>query len=479
MGTTTDKIDRPLRRSLAAAILFLAVYLGLSGWEVEASGPTHAKNIILLLGDGMAAPQLELGQATSHHLRGQPFIMTDTLFKEGTVGLMTTHAQDATVTDSAAAGSAMSTGVKTTLETIAMTPDGRAMQTAMEAAKVWGKRIGLVTTATVYDATPAAFSVHARTPRDYQALVDQYLALEPDVILGGGSNYFLPRGTQGGRRNDGRDMIGAFQAKGYQVARNVLELRAATGPRLLGLFAEQDMSHEIDRDSSREPSIAEMAQAAIRILSRGSPQGFVLLLETENTDTAGHRHDIAALIGDLWAFDRAVQFALQFQRRTLPETLLLVTGDHETGGLTLTEAVQDLRNTSSRAGFARDPVQWEMLHRLIKSVAKVAIPGKTPTAEALDQLIAERFPGFHLHSDLRRAFLTQPLLGPPVNHPLSSTLALGTSRQLTFSWSTSGHSAQPVRLGAVGPGAELFQGLLDNTDFGKILHRLIKGQPAD
>ncbi|MGH8056440.1 MAG: alkaline phosphatase, partial [Candidatus Entotheonellia bacterium] len=308
---------------------------------------------------------------------------------------------------------------------------------------------------------------------------DQYLALEPDVILGGGSDYFLPIGTRGGRRNDGKDLIAAFQARGYQVARNVQELRAATGPRLLGLFAEQDMRHEIDRDSSREPSIAEMAQAAIRMLSTGSPHGFVLLLETENTDTAGHRHDIAALIGDLWAFDRAVQLALQFQRRTFPETLLLVTGDHETGGLELTDALKNLRNTSSRDGFSRDPVQWEMLHRLIRSVEKGATPGRRLTAEALEKLMAERFPGFHLDADLRRAFLKQPLLARDVSHPLPSTLALGTSRQLAFSWSTSGHSAQPVRIGAVGSGANLFQGLLDNTDFGKILHRLIEGQPAD
>ena len=90
----------------------------------------------------------------------------------------------------------------------------------MQAAKAAGKRIGLVTTATVYDATPAAFSINAKSRRDSQVLVDLLFALEPDVLLGGGADYFLPAGTPGGKRKDGKDIVAAFRAKGHQIARN-------------------------------------------------------------------------------------------------------------------------------------------------------------------------------------------------------------------------------------------------------------------
>ena len=113
-------------------------------------------------------------------------------------------------------------------------------------------------------ATPAAFSLHAKSRRDSQALVDQFLALEPDVLMGGGADYFLPEGVPRGKRKDGKDVIAAFRTKGYQVVRNTAELNAATGPKLLGLFADEDMDFELDRDPAREPSTAEMAAAALK-----------------------------------------------------------------------------------------------------------------------------------------------------------------------------------------------------------------------
>lgn len=465
------------RRLFLGAILLLAGCAGLVEVASAPSNPAQPKNIIILFADGVAATQFEMARYAARHLRNQPFAITDTVLKQGALGLLTSHAHEAIATDSAAAGSAMSTGVKTTIGTIAMTPDGKPVRTVMEAAKAKGKRIGLVTTATVYDATPAAFSVHAKSRRDSQALVDQYLALEPDVILGGGSDYFLPVGTPGGKRKDGKDIIAAFRAKGYLVARNLPELRAATGPRLLGLFADEDMNFEIDRDTALEPSIADMAEAAIRILSKESPNGFVLLLETENTDTASHRNDMAALLRDLWVFDDAVKSALEFQRKAPTETLIIVTGDHETGGLTPTYAFKDLSSTSSRNRFYAGPAHLEMINKITISIEKAADRlGKKPSAEALDKLVADHFPGFRLDPDLREAILKQQLLERNFSYPTQSALGRMVSRQTGFYWGTSGHSAQPVVVGALGPGAERLKGYMDNTDFGKILHRLIEGQ---
>lgn len=460
------------RGVLSATLLVLAGLAGLPVWPAAAQGVP--KNIVILFADGVAASQFELGRLARRHLRNEPYTVTDVVLKEGALGLLTSHTHDTIATDSAAAGSAMSTGVKTRVGMLGVTADGQPVRTVMEAAKARGKRIGLVTTATVYDATPAAFSVHARSRRQYQEIVDQYLALEPDVLLGGGKDYFLPAGA-GGKRKDGKDLLAAFRAKGYQVVTTPQELRAAAGPKVLGLFADGDLDYEIDRDPAEQPTTAEMAEAALRILSRHSPNGFVLLVENENTDTAGHRNDLAALIRALWAFDDAVRVAVEFQRRTPGETLLVVTGDHETGGLSVTCAIADLAEPDKR--FYAAPKHLEMAGRITISLDRAAEQlGRQPSAEALDKLLAEHFPGFRLDPDLREAILKRAVLERNHFYAVQNALGRMVARQTGIYWGTAGHSHQPVAVGALGPGAELFRGYLDNTDFGKILHRLLEAR---
>ena len=184
----------------------------LSGGEARVAYP---KNIIILFADGAAATQWGARQHLARHLRNESFAVTDVVFREGTLGMLSTHPLNAFVTDSAAAASAMSTGYKVNNDAVSMSPDGKPHTTVIEAAKARGRRVGLVTTATIYDASPAAFSVHAQSRRDYQSIVDQYLALEPDVLMGGGADYFLPATKSGGKRKDGKDVIAAFAAKGW------------------------------------------------------------------------------------------------------------------------------------------------------------------------------------------------------------------------------------------------------------------------
>ncbi|MDP8923863.1 MAG: alkaline phosphatase [Chloroflexota bacterium] len=453
-------------------VLALVTSAVVDGGAASAQRATRPTNIIILFADGVAGSQLEVGRYTSQHLRNQPFATTDVVLEQGSLALLTSHPIDAMVTDSAAAGSAMSTGVKTTIGAVGVAPDGQPVTTAMEAARAQGKRIGLVTTATVWDASPAAFSVHTRQRTQGQAIVDQYLALEPDVLLGGGKSYFLPQ-EMGGMRQDGQDVIEAFRTKGYQVATDPGELRAATGPRLLGLFADEDMDSELDRDPDEQPSMAEMSATAIRILSQDSPNGFVLLLENENTDSTGHRNDIAALIRDLWVFDEAVQHALEFQRRA-PDTLLIVTGDHEAGGLSVTYAQQDRSSLSSSNRFYAGPAHFEMVSRITMSLNKAAqVLGPQPSPEALEALLAAHFPGFRLDDDLREAILNQQMLDLAFTYPTANALGRMVSRQTGIYWGTAGHTAQPVVVGALGPGAERFRGYMDNSEFGMILHGLI------
>jgi len=467
-----------VRRALAVA--FAGVVLALASCASTGDSPAKAvqqpKNIIIMFADGATSTQWDFGRYSSKVLRNQPFVTTDVVFKEGSLGLLSTHPSDAYVVDSAAAGSAMSTGFKVNNAAIAITRDGKSVPTAMEVAKAKGKRIGLVTTATVYDATPAAFSLHALSRRDSQGLVDQYLALEPDVLMGGGADYFLPAGTPGGKRKDGKDIIAAFRAKGYQVVRNSGELKAATGAKLLGLFTDGDMDFELDRDPANEPTTAEMAAAALRALSRDSPNGFVLLIENENTDTAGHANDAASLMHALWAFDDAVKVALEFQRRT-PDTLVIITGDHETGGFSPTYALKDLSTLSSRNRFYSGDDHLRMLGRITTSLNAVNEKlGKKPSGAVLDGLIAQHFPGFRLDPDLREMILKQQTLERNFSYLTQNLLGRMVARQTGYYWGTSGHTPEPAVVGAIGPGAQLFRGYQDNTDFGKHLHRLIQGK---
>ena len=464
-----------MSRRLAVRLALSAVLFALlGGCATPSPQGQQPRNVILLYADGAAATQFEFARYTSRALRNAPFAVTDTVLKQGTLGLLTTHPHEAFATDSAATASAMSTGVKTTIGAIAVGPDGKPVRNAVEVAKAQGKRIGLVTTAEIWDASPAAFAAHAKSRRDAASIVDQYLALEPDVLLGGGADFFLPKGVPGGKRTDGRDVIAAFRAKGYAVARTPAELSGARAPRLLGLFADESMDHEIDRSPSSEPSFADMTRAALRVLSANSPQGFFLFVENENPDTAGHRNDAASVMRDLWAFDDGVQAALEFQGQN-PDTLVIVTGDHETGGLSTTYALKDLSDTSTRNRFYAGTAQLQMLTRITMSLEKAAETlGKKPMADALDKLLAAHFPGFRLDADLREAILKQQLLERNFTSPTQNALGRMVSRQTGVYWGTAGHTTEPILVGALGPGAERFKGYLDNTDFARILHGLLE-----
>ncbi len=449
-------------------VLLLVAGCATAPWQ---SGE-RPKNIIILFGDGAAATQWEFGRYTSQVLRKQPFAITDVVFKQGSFGLLTTYSADSVVTDSAAAASAMATGHKTKTGGIGITADGRPVETVMEFAKKRGKRIGLVTTAAVHDASPAAFAAHANSRRESQNIVDQYLAFEPDVLMGGGRDYFVPKEQTGGKRSDSKNVIAAFTAKGYQVVTTTEALKSAHGPRLLALFADDDMDFEIDRDARQEPSTAEMATAAIRVLSQNSPQGFVLFLENENIDTAGHQNDAAALMRDLWALDDAVKVALEFQKRN-PDTLIIVTGDHETGGLSWTYA-QKAPTTSSRDRFYPGSVQLDLLNGIKGSFTKAGeLMGTKPMPEILDRVLLKLFPGFTMDADLRVLFTKQEVLDRNTFYMPHALFGRMVARQTGIYWGTSGHTPEPVVVGAHGPGASRFRGYMDNTDFARILRELL------
>jgi len=463
------------RFALAAIVVCALALVGCAGFPIGDARAQVPKNIVIVFADGVAATQWDFGRYSSNVLRRQPFVTTD-LFRDEGIGMLISSPHGVYVTDSAAAGSAMATGYKAENGVLSITPDGKPVRTVMQAAKAKGKRIGLVSTAAIYDATPAAFSMNAKSRRASQELVDGYLALEPDVLLGGGADFFFPEGVSGGKRKDGKDIVAAFRSRGWQVVSNTAELKAATGSRVIGLFAVKDMGFDIESDRAREPTMAEMTAGALKALSKENPDGFVLLVENGNTDTAGHANDAAALMRALWATDDAVKVALDF-RRSSPETLVIVTGDHETGGLSPTYALEELASRSGSNRFVVGDAQIKMLAPITISLTTAAKKlGSKPSAETLDAMVAKHFPGFKLDADLRESILERKPLERNHGHVVPNALGRMVARQTGIYWGTGGHTSEPVLVGAVGPGSERFRGYRDNTDFGKSLHRLIEAR---
>jgi alkaline phosphatase len=446
-----------------------------------AAPPAAPKYVFLFLADGAGIPHMEITRLYNRHIHHEGLVVSDKIMKEGTLGLMTTHAADSLSTDSAAAATALASGCKTKNGMLGMCADGSVPKTAMEIAKEKGMRIGLVTTSTVYDASPAAFVCHVPNRRHYAAILDRYLELAPDVLFGGGRDQFLPKGQPGSRRSDNRDIIGEFLKKGYRHVSNRQELEEAQRGKVLGLFTLTDMTFEIDRDKKTEPSLSDMTRATIRLLQDGNSRGFFAFIENEHVDTAGHQTDVASLIQDYREFDRAVGVAYEFYRKYPAETLILVTSDHETGGLGFTLALKDL--TTSSKGLNQVAATIEDLKKLQSipiSLKKASeILGPNPTAESVDNLMRDYFKGFTLAPEFKEAILKrQPISRSIFSDTTTNALGMMVANNTQAYWVTTGHTNHPVFVAAIGPGSERFKGYQDNADFGTNLRAIIEGKRA-
>ncbi len=436
------------------------------------------KYIFFFLADGGGMAHLEIARQYSRQIHNEGFVIVDKIIKEGTVGVMTTHAADALSTDSAAAATALAGGCKANLGALGICADGIVPVSAMELARQRGMKLALVTNATVYDASPAAFVCHVPNRRDYAAIISRYLDLEPDVLLGGGKDQFLPKSRSGSRRADEMDMVGAFEKKGYHYVTNKSELDKTARGKVLGLFSLRDMSFEIDRDKNNEPSVYDMTRATIRALNNQNPRGFFAFIESENIDTAGHLSDIASIIHDYREFDRAVGLAYEFYRKYPRETLIIVTSDHETGGLGFTLGLKDLTSTKADNQVAGTREEFKKIQTIDISLQQASqILGRSPTGDAVDKLMNEHFRGFTLAPEFKEAIVKrQPISRTLFTDPTAQALGAMIANNTQAYWLTSTHTNQPVLVAALGVGAERFKGYYDNADFGKTLKALIEGK---
>jgi len=468
---------RASRLLLTVAVLVgTVIFSRFHGETAEPFKSSRPKFVFIFLADGAGINHLEVTRMYNQHIYSKGFNITDRIFNEGSFGFITTHSADSLASDSTAAATALANGCKAKNRVVGICADGMKSASVLEVARGEGMKVGIVTNSTIYDATPAAFSTHVMSRNYYDEICDAYLSLEPDVLLGGGRDRFLPKGIAGGRRKDDKDVIQLFKEKGYTYVSDKKGLMEVKGSKVLGLFSWGDMSLEMDRNKDQEPSVFDMTQAALRIFQRNWENGFVLFVETENVDNAAHRSDVASVIHALREFDRAVGLAYDFYLQHPRETLILVTSDHETGGLAFTRAASRVERHRGRARRFNPTIKsLEKIHSIPISITRaLKILGQRPTSEDVDRLMEEKYQGFHLAPELKEALIKKKSLGPTF---YSSTRAAALGAMVADNtqayWLGRGHTNQPVFVGALGVGAHLFRGYQDNTRFASHLFSIL------
>jgi alkaline phosphatase len=317
-------------------------------WPAPPASPDRPRSVIFLIGDGMGMSQIAAARLLAYGPDG--WLALERL---PVTGLVRTHTADDLVTRSEAAATALASGHKTLNHRLGTDPGGRPLRTILEAARDAGLATGLVTTSTIVDATPGGFAAHVRDREMGDDIAAQLTASGVDVMLGGGRGFFLSKG-RGGERRDGRDLFAEARSHGYQVVSSAADLRraASAGGRILGAFGPERFNL-----SNPDPSLPEMTAAALRILSR-RPSGFFLMAEQEDIDEASHEQNLKRLEHALLLFDRAVREAVSFAARD-GHTLVVVTADHATGGLSIdggSRTSRKLRVTWSTLHHTGEPV---------------------------------------------------------------------------------------------------------------------------
>jgi len=393
-------------------------------------GTATARNVVLVVGDGLGIGAREAIRLATVGQDGQ--LAMDGLRYAGWTRTDSADPEEA-VTDSAASATAFATGVRTSNGAVSVDVDGTPVPTLLEHAQRLRKATGLVTTAQVTDATPAAFGALVPDRADQSEIARQYVEVtRPDVILGGGEDWWYPAGDEGAHPDDpddprpevsrgtAGDLVTRAQEVGYDYVTDADGLAATRSGRVLGLFANEEMFEQAPEGQGDEyaPTVplATMTAKALEVLSRDR-QGFFLLVEEEGVDEMAHANNAARAIQAGQALDETVALVRDFADRH-PGTLVVVVGDHETGGLAVenVDAEDESGDTAST-----DPAVTQSLE-----------DGPFPVA--------------------------------------------GSDLQFTVDWTTGSHTGGATPLSAEGPGAERLARSQHSTDVFVVLRDVMRGR---
>ena len=278
----------------------------------------EVKNIIYLIGDGMG-----LSSATMMMVEGG---YEATIFDQAeNIALQKTYSADNRVTDSAASGTALATGFKTNNTFIGCTPDGVAVESLLDVAKAQGKATGVVVTTYLQHATPAAFYAHTENRHNYHIITKQLVASTLDVAIGGGMGFF--------KEVYNESVNEVVENSGFTLVEDVAKLKKQSGDsRTLALLSDW----EVGSNSGRY--LANATREALRLLEhRGEDNGFVLMVEGSLIDGMGHANNAEAQQLEMQSFMEAIEVAVEYAK-SHEGTLVVVTADHETGGLSIVSA---------------------------------------------------------------------------------------------------------------------------------------------
>lgn len=281
---------------------------------------TKVKNVILMIGDGMSLMHVYSAWTAN---RGKLYLENCEV-----TGLSKTYCANKLVTDSGAGGTAMAIGQKTNYHSVGVDVNGNPQPSLIKLAKQKGMSAGVAVTCRLWDATPADFCCH-NTDRDNEdEIIADYVNCEADYVVGGGAKKFE-------NRKDGRNIFKELEQKGYQVARSWEECKNLKSGKI---FAVTD-SVDTPLPAERGDRLAQSSLKGIELLNQ-NPNGFFMMIEGSQLDDYGHFNDLDLLMQETHDFDRTVGKILEWAAKD-GETLVVVTADHETGGLTLIDGDKD------------------------------------------------------------------------------------------------------------------------------------------
>jgi alkaline phosphatase len=494
------------RKIYSRLIMTVLITMLLAGSVLAAGAEVdNPKYVIFLIGDGMSSSQATLAEyynqfenleEFNHNYEeyGESFI---DMTKENHSDRLMMHRLDhegstrttgsfTLVPGSAQTATALATGAKTDRDTIALDLNDKPLKSILMASKNKGMATGLVSTARITHATPASFGSNVPDRGMENEIAAQYLENEIDYLVGGGARHFLPGNNENSKREDDRNLFEEFANKGYEVFESNNETAAfrdykpQAGDQVLYTPTMSHVSYEIDRDNELVPSIAEMTKKGIELLSQDE-DGFFMMVEGGRIDHAAHDNDVAATIHDTLAFDDAVKTAYKFYLEHPNETLIIVAGDHETGGLGLNSSqgmeydyfmdlapIREIK-ASIEEGFEytgdREKVYADLEADF--GIEELSAREKELLESAMDLQDAE---GKGADVDEFNGYWPQATWISPVQ----STIAHITSRRSRIGWTSSAHTGQIIPIRTHGVGAARYTDSMDNTDVAKITAELLE-----
>ena len=437
----------------------------------------QAKYVFYFIGDGMGLNQVNTTEMYLGEKQGR--IGTEPLcFASFPVaGMATTFSASNSITDSSAGGTALATGVKTYNGAIGVDANKERVMSVAERAKRAGKKVGVTTSVSIDHATPAAFCGHQPDRSMYYEIALQLPEAGFDFYAGSG--FLKPARTFD--KKDAPSIYPIIEQAGYTIARGIDEYQAKAGDADKMVLIQKDgtdassLPYAIDRNEG-DMTLAQITESAIDFLSRDNKKGFFLMVEGGKIDWACHSNDPATMVKEVIDMDNAVRVAYEFYKKHPKETLIVITADHETGGLGLGNSNYTLNLKSLDC----QKQSVDLLSRAITDLRKAK--GNKATWEDVKALLTERMgfwgeltPTWEQEKMLRDEFESSFVRNKVVfeeslyskTEPLAAVAKKVLSQMSKLGWTTGSHSAEYVPVFAVGAGSKLFMGKMDNTDIPK------------